>query len=203
MQGSNEMLDSERMAIESIQYWLTYKQDYPDVYNAFFIQWILFNSYYSKYKAGDKNGVIKFAKEHGDIIWKIGSLAGPAREIAEVECVGDGKGESPPHKEVKSATIFLRTLLGIEHNRICSEACREAKRKKCSNLRFAAWADNPASALLRIVYQIRCNLFHGDKLEYDGLEARRNMSLVSCSSGVLNKLLEYISALGRGIRCHP
>ena len=166
---------------------------------------MLFNSYYSKYKVGDKNGVIKFGREHGDPIWENGSLTGVAREIAEVECVGDGKGQTPPHVEVISATVFLRTLLGIErvddigapneHARICLQVCREAKRRKCSNLRFAKWADNPASALLRIVYQIRCNLFHGDKLEYDGPEGQRNMSLVSRSSAVLDEVLKYISAL--------
>jgi hypothetical protein len=199
------MRDFERRSIGSIRYWLAYQWDYPDVYKAFFIQWMLFNSYYSKYKAGDKKGVIKFGREHGDPIWESGSLTGVAREIAKVECVGDGKGKTLPHLEVISATVFLRTLLGIEQvddtgapdeqARICLQVCREVKRRKCLNLRFAKWADNPASALLRIVYQIRCNLFHGDKLEYDGPEAQRNMLLVNCGRGVLDEVLKYISAL--------
>jgi len=189
------MPNSGRMSVESIRYWLNDRDHYPPVYNRFFVHWMLFNSYYSKYEDGDKEGVMKFAEEHGDTLWEKGQIQAVPKELTEIECVGKGKGENPPHPEVKSATVFLRTLLGIEHDRICLQVCREAKRRKCSNLRFAKRADNPASALLRIVYQIRCNLFHGDKLEYDGPEAQRNMSLVNCSSGVLDEVLKYISTL--------
>jgi len=131
------MSDSEKMAIESICYWLNYERDYPSIYNKFFIQWMLFNSYYSKYLAGDKKGVIKFAEEYGDTMWENENLTEVACKIAEVECVGNGKGENPPHPEVKSATIFLRELVGIDHDSICSNICREQKKLQGSSVRPA------------------------------------------------------------------
>jgi hypothetical protein len=121
-------------------------------------------------KVGDKKGVMKSGEEHGDTIWANRNLSDVARQIAEVECVGDGGGENSPQPEAKSATVFLRELLGIEHDRICLEVCREVKRRECLNLGFGSWTGNPTTALLRIIYQIRCNLFHGDKLEYSGPE---------------------------------
>lgn len=193
--GINEMPDSERMAIESIRYWLNNRQSYPATYNEFFIQWMLFNSYYSKYKVGDKKGVMKFGKEHGDTMWENGSLTDVARQISEFECVGEGRGENPPQLEVKSATVFLRTLFSIEHDRICSEVCREVKRRECSNLRFGSWTGNPASALLLIVYQVRCNLFHGDKIESTPNERERNLFLVKSGIQVLDEVLKHISLI--------
>jgi len=189
------MPDSERMVIESIRYWLSNRQDYPTAYNEFFIKWMLFNSYYSKYKIGNNKGVMKFGEEHGDTIWATRNLADVARQFAEIECVGNGRGENPPHPEVKSATVFLRKLFGIVHDRICSEVCRETKRRECSKLRFDSWAGNPTYALLRIVYQVRCNLFHGDKLEYNGVKGPRNLILLEHSIKTLDIVLTHISTL--------
>jgi hypothetical protein len=189
------MPNSGMMAVRSIRYWLNNRDNYPEPYNTFFVQWTLFNSYYSKYRGRDKKNVMKFADEHGDTLWENDKIQSVAKEFSEVECVGEGIGGNPPHLEVKSATIFLRELLGIDHDRICSNICREEKKLQCSSVRLANWEGNPASALLRIIYQIRCNLFHGDKLEYDGLEAERNMSLVSRCREVLDEVLKYISAL--------
>jgi len=45
-------------------------------------------------------------------------------------------------------------------------------------------------ALMRILYQIRCNLFHGDKIEYkNGEQADRNKFLVNIGNKMLEKVL--------------
>ncbi len=193
--GRNEMPDSGMMAVRSIRYWLNDRDHYPAPYNMFFVQWMLFNSYYSKYRTGDKKSVMKFANEHGDILWGNDKIQSVAKEFSEIECVGEGIGANPPHLEVKSATIFLRELLGIDHDRICSNICREEKKLQCSSVRLSNWEGNPASALLRISYQIRCNLFHGDKLEYTGQEGTRNLFLVECGIKTLSEILTLISGL--------
>jgi len=189
------MPDSGMMAIRSIRYWLSDRDRYPASYNTFFIQWMLFNSYYSNYGCGDKEGPMRFGKEHGDVLWENCQIQAVAKELMEIECVGGGKGENPPHLEVKSATIFLRELLGIDHDSVCSNICREQKKLQCSSVRSANWEGNPATALLRIVYQIRCNLFHGDKLEYSGQERARNLFLIERAIRTLSEVLTLISGL--------
>jgi hypothetical protein len=193
--GRNDMPDSGMMAVQSIRYWLNDRDNYPAPYNTFFVQWMLFNSYYSKYRDRDKKSVMKFADEHGDTLWKKDRIQSVAKEFSEIECVGEGIGGNPPHPEVKSATTFLRELLDIDHDRICSNICREEKRLQCSSVKLSSWEGNPASALLRISYQIRCNLFHGDKLEYTGQEGTRNLFLVGCGIRTLSEILTLISGL--------
>lgn len=47
-------------------------------------------------------------------------------------------------------------------------------------------------ALIRVLYQIRCNLFHGDKLDGNELQRSRNRELITNGNIILQKILEEI-----------
>jgi hypothetical protein len=50
-------------------------------------------------------------------------------------------------------------------------------------------------ATLLIIYQVRCNLFHGSKIEMSGEEFERNHLLVRLSAAIMMKLLELVVVL--------
>jgi hypothetical protein len=57
----------------------------------------------------------------------------------------------------------------------------------------------PLEAILLIIYQIRCNLFHGSKTETNGEEFERNHLLVRASAQVMEKLLKEIEQIVKSI----
>lgn len=48
-------------------------------------------------------------------------------------------------------------------------------------------------ALMRILYQIRSNLFHGDKLAQNGYQNQRNQELVTQGNIVLRTILKEVA----------
>jgi hypothetical protein len=189
--------DVEKWAIRSIQYWLDGKVYYPANFTDFFLRWMLFNSYCNKYHAGDKQGVIEFAKDHGANIWIKPDIQNIAVRLANSECVGNGTNDVPPHSEVKFAHEYLQHTFGIDHQEICRQVCRESKQGACLSIvskDFSPPVTSPM-ALYRIVYQVRCNLFHGDKVDLDGWQLDRDEFLVSCGTFLMDVTLRYISTL--------
>jgi hypothetical protein len=158
---------------------------------------MLFNAYCNKYRAGDKQGVIEFAKEHGSNLWKNPPVPGVATKLANAECVGNGANEAPPHPEVKYSHELLQQTLGIDHQAVCQNVCRTNKRTACLsiNSRHFSAPVTPSMALYRIIYQVRCNLFHGDKVELDALQMDRDEFLVSCGTDLMEVTLGYVSSL--------
>ena len=189
--------DIEKWAIRSVQYWLDGKVHYPPNFTDFFLRWMLFNSYCSKYQAGDKQGVVEFAKEHGSNLWRNQSVQDIAIKLANAECVGNGANEAPPHSEVKYAQEFLQQTFGIDHQTICQQVCRPNKRAGCATIVSREFSPpvNPAMALYRIIYQVRCNLFHGDKVDLDAFQMERDEFLVSCGTELMDVTLRHISNL--------
>lgn len=189
--------DVEKWAIRSIQYWIDGKAHYPPNFTDFFLRWMLFNSYCNKYQAGDKQGVIEFTREHGANLWNIQSVQDIATKLANDECVGNGANDAPPHSEVKYSHELLQQTFGIDHQTICQNVCRTVKRTACASIssREFSLLVTPPMALYRIIYQVRCNLFHGDKVDLDAFQMDRDEFLVSCGTELMDLTLRYISNL--------
>jgi hypothetical protein len=189
--------DVEKWAISSTQYWVDGKMHYPPNFTEFFLRWMLFNSYCNKYQTGDKQGVLEFAKEHGPNIWSNPEVQNIALQLAKIECVGNGANDAPPHPEVKFATELLQQTFGLDHQTICQQKCRANKKNDCVNVISRDFSPpvTPQMALYRIVYQVRCNLFHGDKVDLDAFQMERDEFLVSCGTQLIDVTLKYISTL--------
>ncbi|SRR5258706_6780851 len=189
--------DVEIWAIRSIQYWIGGKTYYPTNFTDFFLRWMLFNSYCNKYQVGDKQGVIEFAKEHGSNTWSNLKIQDIALQLAKSECVGNGMNDAPPHPEVKFATEILQKNFRVDHQKICQEVCRATKRGNCAAITSTDFYPpvTPVMAIYRIIYQVRCNLFHGDKVDLNAWQMERDEFLVSCGTHLMNETLKYIAGL--------
>jgi len=182
--------DTLKKASEVVDNWLK-SRGYPQDFLRFFFQWTLLNLYYNAFSQSDEEmkKVLEFGREYDNAF---NSVKEEVANLVRTECVGDGKYEAPPNSWVKTASLLLRKRLGINQQSICS-VCREHKRRMCDNVNLESYNFGNMEALMRILYQIRCNLFHGDKTEYrDGEEAERNKMLVSLGNQVLEIVLKSI-----------
>jgi hypothetical protein len=165
-------------------------------YHRFLMKWIAFNRAYSDLEQGqDYEKVLRIGdrlKDHWDEVSDL------ARHLVSLECIGGerdkGSGLLKPSKWVKSATLFLRERLSLiqatDPHGCRFAACRQQKRRLCDDVDVVAWDKNEMAALLRLVYQVRCNLVHGDKrlFEWD-VQTNRDLDLVETSTHVLDCIL--------------
>jgi len=105
------------------------------------------------------------------------------------EWVGNGRSTSVPSKYVKTATKQLREKLGIVNE---CENCREIKRRECQRIALTDYIYEPFEAILKIIYQIRCNLFHGNKLVLEGDQFERDRKLINAGNSILEIVLEQL-----------
>ncbi len=91
-----------------------------------------------------------------------------------------------------SATEYLRNELKIDSN-IC-DTCRK-KKDICNSDKIKNNEFEKLDAVMRIIYQIRCNLFHGDKSELNGPKGERNKHYVRIANEILLKILKSIDSL--------
>lgn len=163
---------------------------YPEEYLVFFFYWSLFNFYYglSVPKGGDRDKILSFGRQHSTL-WN-NAIEVNARRLVALECVGDGRGENAPSSYVKAATNQLRDLLGVPKEQICSR-CRPPKRDQCSRVEEEGKFEC-LKALLRIIYQIRCNFVHGDKIELTGEQGERNKELVKLANPIIEEILRNL-----------
>ena len=112
-----------------------------------------------------------------------------AANIVGTECVGKGKLTAPPDAFVKEATLHLRNTLTIDSDKICNK-CRTAKKTACQQIALKNYPFSDMEALIRILYQIRCNLYHGDKTEVrDEFQMARDRELARIGSYIIERLL--------------
>jgi len=174
-------------AKETIRSWLKLG-GYSEEFRHFFDQWTLLNLYYNECSKESKevDKVLEFGRKYEE---SFGNVKNYAFDLMKTECVGNGKGDAPPVSWVKTASLQLRKALNIDPNSVCA-GCRKEKRRECEKIKIEQYSFGKMEALMRILYQIRCNLFHGDKTEYkNGAQAKRNRSLVNTSNKILEKIL--------------
>lgn len=182
--------DKILQAKETIKNWLSSK-NYPSEFLNFFFRWTLLNLYYnalaSKNKESDR--VREFGKRYEKLF---DNVKNSVIELIKTECVGNGKDIAPPNGRIKTASLQLRKILNIDFSRVCA-ACRIEKRKACKRIKTEQCTYGRMEALMIVLYQIRCNLFHGDKTEYEnGEQAERNKLLVNLGNKILEKILHSL-----------
>jgi hypothetical protein len=187
-----KFLECDRIEVvkNTIRHWLT-AREYPREFKEFFLKWTLLNLYYNEVsgKKHEADRVLEFGRKHESLFNK---LKNEAVELVVMECVGRGPSTEPPDSWVKTATLQLREKLGINAN--ACDTCRSDKRQKCQNVKTVKYEFGCMEALIRILYQVRCNLFHGDKTEREEFQMGRNQLLVQIgdriTAVILNSLVE-------------
>jgi hypothetical protein len=172
----------------------------PEEYGQFMIHWIAFNRAYNELRSDEDEsnrvlGVGDELRQH----WS--EIIAPATALVRLECIG---GESMPRQTllrptrwVKSATIYLREQLKIRPSfpECARDAsfCREHKAAICQPVGVDPWGRSEMAALLRLVYQVRCNLFHGEKrLGVRDIQTNRDKELVTVSIIILNTVFKWL-----------
>jgi len=176
-------------AVETIREWLENGNSLPEESDLFFKMWVLLNAYYNENytEAEERDRVLHFGKDF-DYIFNILDTQ-VLRFFIAPECVGEGKHSAPPNEYIKKASEVLKNRSGISYN---CENCRSDKKRSCQNIMIADYRFQDFEALIRILYQIRCNLFHGDKLDGNELQRSRNRELITNGNIILQKILEEI-----------
>ena len=173
----------------------------PWEYMRFAFAWMTFNRIYNENNSdrNEASRVISVGDQLEGIWDKVSDLA---RQLVSLECIGgekDPSGILKPRSEVKSATLYLREYFHVDdgpdiHN--CHfQACRPEKRAVCNPVAAGPWSRSKMGALLRLVYQVRCNLVHGDKrLMARGFQGERDHRLVELSYEILKIILREIGS---------
>jgi len=179
------------------------RQDFllcPD-YQSFLVKWMAFNRAYNDLDLGvngDRKKVLAVGKKLQDHWNEVYDLA---VQLVSLECIGGERVESSellkPDKWVKSATLYLREQLALRppgDPRACAFAtCRLEKRRLCDEVESVQWDRREMAALLRLVYQVRCNLVHGDKrLAGQDIQTNRDGQFVQISTQIVDRVLELL-----------
>lgn len=174
----------------------------PRGYTEFIVKWMAFNRAYNETETArqDWEKVSSFA-EKNQAHWT--ELTDLATQLVSIECIGSERVEDSdlvaPNKHVKSATHFLRKQLGID-TEIAPTHCvfagceRAEKRMICDQVEPYAWEKGELVALLRLVYQVRCNLIHGEKrlMNNNEFQTNRDRQLIRISSEILDHVLNWL-----------
>lgn len=161
-------------------------------YQTFLVKWMAFNRAYNELGLAsntDRGKVLEYANGQEDM-WD--ALSDFARNLVSLECIGServaGNELLQPHRYVKSATFYLREQLGLDKCPL--KVCRQNKRTLCASVPEVPRTEGKVAALLRLVYQVRCNLVHGDKMLMGGNpQTNRDHDLVRISENVLDIIL--------------
>lgn len=191
MEELNVFSDSERLM-------------FPTEYIQFAFAWMAFNRVYNENRneSQETQRVVGMGDQL-EGIWAM--VVDLARELVSMECIGgqkDNLGGYKPKPEVKSATLFLRDNLRIDNFPIttaCNFAgCRIEKRMTCDSVIIEPWTHSKMAALLRLLYQVRCNLVHGDKrVMARGFQGVRDHRLVHLSYEIIKIILREIGSTAR------
>lgn len=203
-EGVGEMSDLN-LSVETQEELTLFANDHepemPWEYMRFAFAWMTFNRIYNENNSdrNEASRVISVGDQLEEIWDKVSDLA---RQLVSLECIGgarDPSGILKPKPEVKSATIYLREYFhidgGIDSNDCHFHACRPEKRAVCNPVAAGPWSRSKMGALLRLVYQVRCNLVHGDKrLMARGFQGERDHRLVELSYEILKIILREIGS---------
>jgi len=191
------MTDETRAEIEAVVGDFRVSPEWKD----FLGRWIAFNRAYNELEGDSEEwerviGIGRRLQHH----WNPG-IQHLARNLVRLECVGSGRNREgsrlllAPDPWIKSATVYLRCKLQVHPTAQVGacDFCREEKRALCGPITYKNWSDGEMAALLRIIYQVRCNLVHGDKrLHARNIQTERDQELIQVSICVLNQVLEFL-----------
>ena len=186
---------------QEIQNLLNGDQHLPAQYGSFLLKWLAFNRAYNDTETDrqEVNRVINFAGRFEHRWVEIKPLA---EELVWLECIGGeriaGTDLLRPKRQVKSATHYLRQTLGLDQT-IDAANCkfprcvRDDKRLLCNQVATDPWMIGNMSALICLVYQVRCSLMHGDKrLANEDYQTNRDRHLVHLCSEIITPVLIWV-----------
>ncbi|KKL60189.1 hypothetical protein LCGC14_2207800 [marine sediment metagenome] len=179
--------DEGEEALEVINHYINNKEAYPDYYYDFFLHWSLINPLYNAWSRNKKEvcRVIDFGKKIRHL-WN-NNIESFSKKLVALDCVGKGRNSAQPNKYVRLATLYLRKEFQLNSN-ICSNCKKKDYCKQDGKNNF-----HKLDAIMRILYQIRCNLFHGDKPELMGSQGERNKELVYIGNEILSNILQQLT----------
>ena len=167
----------------------------PRVYQTFVVEWLAFNRAYNEIFPDLKKESKRVLAVGDELDKHWDEFSDLASGLTSLECIGgrgrDGQDLLIPDKWVKSATLYLRDHSMVEVAEDVCTGCR--KKEACRDVDCGEWGRSPMAALLRLVYQVRCNLIHGDKrLVGQGFQTDRDEVLVRTSTEILRRVLQRI-----------
>lgn len=174
----------------------------PPRYASFLLKWSAYNRTYNETEtiAGDKNKAVALA---GNLNHHWNDIADLAQDLGSIECIGGRRVQSSdllqPKPEVKAATHFLREQLGLDTqidptNCRFNGCARVEKRILCNQVIIDPWNKNNMAALMRLVYQVRCSLVHGEKrLGRMNYQTNRDRELIRLADEIMTHFLNWIN----------
>jgi hypothetical protein len=172
----------------------------PGEYTQFMVRWIAFNRAFNELQREPEEtarvlGIGDALGSH----WK--EIIPLIRHLVALECVGGDRMPQQtllrPNRPVKSATIYLRSRLSIKPGYPeCStnaRFCRGSKVSMCRAVDVDPWERSELAAVLRIIYQVRCNLFHGEKqLVFPDVQTNQDRELIATANEILNSVFGWL-----------
>ncbi len=161
-------------------------------YQTFLAKWMAFNRAYNDLELDSKRDRAKVLEYAGTQEDKWDEVSDLANALVSLECIGSKRVSTSsllkPDRYVKGATLYLREQLELE---ACPLAeCRPKKQELCAGMSKIEWGMRRVAALLRLVYQVRCNLVHGDKMLIGGnRQTDRDHDLIRISTDILDIFL--------------
>jgi hypothetical protein len=172
----------------------------PGEYIQFMVRWIAFNRAFNELRSEPEETarVLAIGDDlHGH--WK--EIIPQIRRLVALECVGADRLPHQtllrPNRPVKSATIFLRVRLsimpGYPECTLNQRFCRESKISMCRPVDVEPWDRSELTAVLRIIYQVRCNLFHGEnQFIVPDIQTNQDRELLATANEILNSIFGWL-----------
>jgi len=184
----------------------------PTEYGIFARKWIAFNRAYNE--ISKKKYEWAKVEAIGDILqdyWKEGEIKRLAAQLVNLECIGGERFEDQrllkPKVYVKAATLHLRSQFFEEADpsHCVFHECREEKQELCNQVTFTnqknpdKYRHREVAALLCLVYQVRCNLVHGEKrIGQEDIQTNRDSDLIEFSTYILDRIIRLMLKKERG-----
>jgi hypothetical protein len=168
--------------------------DLPMEYTQFMVHWIAFNRAFNELR-NDSEETARVLGVGDDLSSRWREIIPQSRRLVQLECIGSDAVQQEallrPNRVVKSATIYLRQKLMIRpaYPECMQNAklCRESKTAMCRSVGIEPWNRSEMAAVMRIIYQLRCNLFHGEKrLALLNVQTNKDLELIAIANDILN-----------------
>jgi hypothetical protein len=174
--------------------------DLPNEYTQFMVHWIAFNRAFNELRR-DGEETARVLGLGDDLANRWHEIIPQTRRLVQLECIGvdvmPHETLLRPSRVVKAATIYLRQQLRIKPGYPeCIQNprfCRASKTSMCQAVGIEPWTRSEMAAVMRIIYQLRCNLFHGDKrLGFSDVQTNQDLELVAISNEILNVVFGWL-----------
>jgi hypothetical protein len=137
-----------------------------------------------------------FCDRFGAYFWNsVPEVRGLAGRLACEGFVGDSMRNFRPNDRVIRATMFLlykADFVSQDALANCEGNMRRRNPDLCRPEIAECWTGDAFEAMMEIVRQIRNNLFHGRKMEFDGEQYDRNRRLIILARDITQTLLDNL-----------